>query len=56
MMNCVIQLLKLLINNDRETADNDQLSQLREVLHKESRTAKDAIKDYLIKVFKYACG
>ncbi|KAH3463523.1 hypothetical protein KXV78_000776 [Aspergillus fumigatus] len=55
-INCVIQLPNLLLDDDGEAADNDQLSQPREALHKVGITAKDAIRDYLIEVFKHTHG
>lgn len=55
-MDCIIQLPKLLLDNDREGADNDQLSHLKKALYKVGRTARDAISDYLMEVFKHIHG
>ncbi|GFG17006.1 hypothetical protein IFM61392_09808 [Aspergillus lentulus] len=49
---CVMQLPNLLLGDDGEAADNDQLPQPREALHKVGITAKDAIRDYDIEVSK----
>ncbi|KAL6229621.1 hypothetical protein BDW75DRAFT_235055 [Aspergillus navahoensis] len=46
------ELPKLLLNNDGEGVDNDRLSQLCEV----GRNARDAIRDYLMEVFKHTHG
>jgi hypothetical protein len=51
-MNCIIQLPKLLLDNDGEGVDDDRLSQLCEV----GRNARDAIRDYLMEVFKHTQG
>jgi hypothetical protein len=53
MTNCIIQLPKLLLDNDGEGADNDRLSQLKKALYKVGRNARDAIRDYLMEVFKH---
>ncbi|GFF96078.1 hypothetical protein IFM47457_10691 [Aspergillus lentulus] len=55
-MDCIIQLPKLLLDDDGESIDNDRLSQPRKALHKAGRTARDAIRDYLMKVFKHTHG
>ena len=55
-MNCIIQLPKLLLDNDRKSADNDRLSQPKKALYKVDRTARDAIRDYLMEVFKHTHG
>ncbi|KAF7165387.1 hypothetical protein CNMCM6106_001577 [Aspergillus hiratsukae] len=55
-MNCIIQLPKLLLDDDGESVDNDRLSQPRNALRKVGRTAKEAIRDYLMKVFKHTHG
>ncbi|KAF4209219.1 hypothetical protein CNMCM8980_005198 [Aspergillus fumigatiaffinis] len=55
-MNCIIQLPKLLLDDDGESVDNDQLSQPRNALRKVGRTAREAIRDYLMKVFKHTHG
>jgi hypothetical protein len=55
-MDCIIQLPKLLLDDDGESVDNDQLSQPRRALRKVGRTAREAITDYLLKVFKHTHG
>jgi hypothetical protein len=54
--NGVIQLPKLLLDDDGEGVDNDGLSQPREALHKVLRTPRDAVRDYLVRVFKHTHG
>ncbi|OGM45256.1 hypothetical protein ABOM_006452 [Aspergillus bombycis] len=55
-INCIVQLPKLLLDDDGEDPDNDQLTQPREALHNVGKTARDAIRDYLMKVFKHTRG
>ncbi|EAW15647.1 uncharacterized protein NFIA_049880 [Aspergillus fischeri NRRL 181] len=55
-MNCIIQLPKLLLDDDGESVENDRLSQPRSALRKVGRTAREAIRDYLMKVFKHTHG
>ncbi|KAL4864781.1 hypothetical protein BDV12DRAFT_7624 [Aspergillus spectabilis] len=63
-INCVVQLPKLLLDNDdeedeeeeeqAEDDDDDTLLQPRQALRNVGKTAREAIQDYLIKVFKHA--
>jgi hypothetical protein len=55
-LNCIIQLPKLLLDTDREGADDDRLSQPKKALYKVGRNARDAIRDYLMEVFKHTHG
>ncbi|PIG89926.1 hypothetical protein AARAC_003548 [Aspergillus arachidicola] len=55
-INCIVQLPKLLLDDDGKDLDNDRLAQPREALRNVGRTARDAIRDYLMKVFKHTHG
>ncbi|GIJ84943.1 hypothetical protein Asppvi_003798 [Aspergillus pseudoviridinutans] len=55
-MNYIIQLPKLLLDDDGESVDDDRLSQPRNALRKVGRTAREAIMDYLMKVFEHTHG
>ncbi|KAB8265012.1 hypothetical protein BDV32DRAFT_116930 [Aspergillus pseudonomiae] len=50
----IVQLPKLLLDDDGGDLDNDQLAQPRKALRNVGKTARDAIRDYLMKVFKHA--
>ncbi|GAB1218256.1 hypothetical protein ATERTT37_007509 [Aspergillus terreus] len=53
-MKGIVQLPKLLLDNDMEDLDEDQLALPREALRNVGRTATEAIRDYLMKAFKHA--
>ncbi|KAE8358632.1 hypothetical protein BDV27DRAFT_65963 [Aspergillus caelatus] len=55
-INCIVQLPKLLLDDDGEDQDDDRLAQPREALRNVGKTARDAIRDYLMKVFKHTHG
>ena len=55
-ISCIIQLPKLLLEDGDEDLDNDQLAQPREALRNVGKSARDAIRDYLMKVFEHARG
>ncbi|KAL5358282.1 hypothetical protein BJX96DRAFT_39305 [Aspergillus floccosus] len=56
-MGSIIQLPKLLLDDEGGGgAGNNRLSQPRKALRKVGRTARDAIRDYLMEVFKHTHG
>ncbi|KAL4786834.1 hypothetical protein BJX76DRAFT_320352 [Aspergillus varians] len=52
-INCIVQLPKLLLDDEDPDHHDDQLAQPREVLRNVGKTAREAIRDYLMKVFKH---
>jgi hypothetical protein len=55
-LNSIVQLPKLLLDDDGKGTDNDRLSQPRKALRKVGRTPRGAIGDYLMEVFKHTQG
>ncbi|KAL4919237.1 hypothetical protein BDW62DRAFT_200116 [Aspergillus aurantiobrunneus] len=53
-INCVVQLPKLLLDNDGEDEDDGPLFQPRQALRNVGKTPGEAIQDYLMKVFEHA--